>query len=134
VLTLDGKPEYGGAAAPFLTTYADQAFLREFPSEFGAFLRHVNRPPAWADVEAPGAPVPLGRRLARLLGGPRRAVTPGSYLDELRKELAIGGKHLIEPALMEEHFKVLYRDARYFYRATKKFNLYLLTVLEPVGA
>lgn len=44
------------------------------------------------------------------------------------------GKHLVEPALMERYFTVVFRDARYFYACVRKFNLYLLTVLEPVGA
>ncbi|MBI4589766.1 MAG: hypothetical protein HY725_13090, partial [Candidatus Rokubacteria bacterium] len=51
----------------------------------------------------------------------------------LRAELARAGKHLIEPGLMEQHFKVVFRHARYFYPLVKKFNLYLLTVLRPVG-
>ena len=31
------------------------------------------------------------------------------------------------------HFKVIFRHARYFYPHVRKFNLYLLTVLEPLG-
>ena len=34
---------------------------------------------------------------------------------------------------MEQHFKVVFRHARYFYPHVRKFNLYLLTALEPVG-
>ncbi len=41
---------------------------------------------------------------------------------------------MVEPALMEEFFKVVFRDARYLYPLSKKFHLYLLTVLRPVGA
>ena len=35
---------------------------------------------------------------------------------------------------IEEYFKVVFREARYFYPLSKKFHLYLLTVLRPVGA
>jgi SAM-dependent methyltransferase len=134
ILDLRGDPRYGGGPTPFTTTYADPQMLAEFPEEFGAFIRHLNRPPAWANIEQPGAPLPLRTRLARALGGgPRRRITPGTYLDACRAELAAAGKHLIEPALMEQYFKVLFRHARYFYPFVRKFNLYLLTVLEPVG-
>jgi hypothetical protein len=34
---------------------------------------------------------------------------------------------------MEQHFKVVFRHARYLYPHVGKFNLYLLTILEPVG-
>ncbi len=72
--------------------------------------RHHNRPPAWANIDQPGTLLPLRTRLARALGGgPRRRITPGTY------------------------FKMLFRHARYFYPFVRKFNLYLLTVLEPVG-
>jgi SAM-dependent methyltransferase len=134
VLDLRGDPRYGGGPTPFTTTYLDAQLLAEFPGEFEAFLRHVNRPPSWANVERPGAPVPLGERARRLLGrGPRRAVTLSTYLPTCRAELARAGKHLIEPSLLEQHFKVVFRHARYFYPHVRKFNLYLLTVLEPVG-
>ncbi len=134
VLDLRGDPRYGRAPTPFTTTYADPQFLADFVPEFEAFIRHVNRPPAWANVERPGAPVPLCARVARALGGgPRRHLTRAGYLDVCRAELARAGKHLIEPALMELYFKVLFRHARYFYRQVHKFNLYLLTVLEPIG-
>ena len=43
------------------------------------------------------------------------------------------GGRLIEPGLMEDFFKVAFRDARYLHRLTGKFHLYLLTVLRPVG-
>ena len=134
VLDLRGAPRYGGGSTPFTTTYLDAQMLSEFPDEFGALIRHVNRPPAWADVERPGVPVPLGVRLRRLFGGgPRRNVTLGTYPAACRAELERAGKHLIEPPLMEQHFKVVFRHARYFYPHVRKFNLYLLTVLEPVG-
>jgi hypothetical protein len=94
----------------------------------------VNRPPAWANVERPGAPVPVGERLRRLVGrGPRRQVTRAGYLGEVGAELAQAGKHLIDRALIERYFTVTWRDARYFYPFVRKFYLYLLTVLRPVG-
>lgn len=134
VLDLRGDPRYGGGPTPFRTTYGDPQMLAEFPAEFAAFLRHVNRPPAWTDLEMPGRRVPLGARARRWLGGgPRRHLTPTTYLDAVRAELARAGKHLIEPPLMEQYFKVLFRHARYLYPRVRKFNLYLLTVLEPVG-
>ncbi len=134
VLDLPGRHEYEGRSVPFRTTYCDPQFLADFPDEFGALIRHVNRPPWWANVERPGTPLPLRVRIARALGGgPRRHVTPGSYLDVYRAELARAAKHLIEPTLMEQYFKVVFRHARYFYRHVGKFNLYLRTVLEPVG-
>ena len=134
VLDLRGDPRYGGGPTPFTTTYADPQMLADFSVEFSAFIRHVNRPPAWTNVERPGTPLPLRTRIARALGaGPRRRVTPETYLDVCRKELARAGKHLIEPALVEQYFKVVFRHARYFYPRVRKFNLYLLTVLEPVG-
>jgi len=134
VLDLRGDPRYGGGPTPFRTTYLDAQLLAEFSGEFEAFLRHVNRPPSWANVERPGAPVPPGERVRRWFGrGPRRAVTLSTYLPTCRAELERAGKHLIEPSLLEQHFKVVFRHARYFYRHVRKFNLYLLTVLEPVG-
>ena len=79
-------------------------------------------------------PVPLGERVRRLFGAsPRRDVTLGTYLRTCREELSRAGKHLIEPVLMEQHFKVLFRSAHYFYPRTRKFNLHLLTVLQPIG-
>jgi SAM-dependent methyltransferase len=134
VLDLRGDPGYGGASTPYLTTYADPQFLSEFPAEFEAFIRHVNRPPSWANPDRPGRAVPLSERARRLLGGgPGGQLTAEGYLDTLRAELERARKHLIEPALMEQHFKVVFRDARYLYRFVKKFNLYLLTVLRPVA-
>ena len=134
VLDLRGDPRYSGEPTPFTTTYADAQMLSVFPDEFEAFIRHVNRPPSWANLERPGVPVRLGERVRRLLGrGPRRALTLPTYLATCRAELARAGKHLIEPELMEQYFKVVFRHARYFYPHVRKFNLYLLTVLEPVG-
>lgn len=134
VLGLPGDPRHGGQSTPFTTTYADPQMLVDFASEFDAFLRHVNRPPAWADVEHPGARVPLATRIARILGArPRRHVTRDTYLEGCRAELERAGKHLIEPALMARYFEVVFRHARYFYPLVRKFNLYLLTVLDPVG-
>lgn len=134
VLDLRGDPGYGGGSTPYLTTYADTQFLEDFPDQFRALVKHVNRPPTWANVKNPGQRVPLGERFRRMLGaGPRRQVTLATYLDALRGELARAGKHLIEPGLIEQHFKVVFRDARYFYPMVGKFNLYLLTGLRPVG-
>ncbi|MBI4587400.1 MAG: methyltransferase domain-containing protein, partial [Candidatus Rokubacteria bacterium] len=129
VLDLRGDPRHGGSSTPFMTTYADPEALADFSAEFERFIRHVNRPPWWANLERPGAPLPLAERVKRLLGrGPRRAISLATYLETLRAELARAGKHLIEPGLMEQHFKVVFRHARYFYPLVKKFNLYLLTV------
>jgi hypothetical protein len=134
VLDLRGDPRYGGAATPYTTTYLDAEFPAEFPDVFEAFLRHLNRPPTWANVEQPGVPVRLGERARRLLGlGPRRDVALRDYLSTCREEFARAGKHLVEPALMDQHFKVLFRGAHYFYPHTRKFNLHLLTVLQPIG-
>lgn len=134
VLDLPGALQYEGGRQPFLTTYCDAAALAESPGEFEALIRQVNRPPRWVNLEHPGAPVPAAERLRRLLGGgPRRDVTLASYLDTLRAELGRAGKHLIEPGLMEEFFKVVFREARYLYPVVRKFHLYLLTVLRPVG-
>ncbi len=134
VLDLRGDPRYGGGSTPFTTTYCDSQFLADFAPEFGALIRHVNRPPASADVERPGARVPWRAWIARALGGgPRRRVALATYLDVCRADLARANKQLIEPPLMEQYFKVMFRHARYFYPHVGKFNLYLLTVLEPVG-
>lgn len=134
ILDLPGDPRYGGGSSPFMTTYADPQMLSEFPNEFRAFIRHVNRPPAWVNIERPGTPVPILTQLARAFGaGPRRHVTVETYLDVCRMELGRAGKQLIEPALMEQYFKVVFRHARYFYPLVKKFNLCLLTILDPIG-
>lgn len=134
VLDLRGAPRYDGVAAPFRTTYVDPQMLDDFPGEFAPFLAHLNRPPVGVDVERPGRTVPWSTRVRRLLGRRvRRDVTPATYVDTLRAELAAAGKHLIEPALLEQHFKVVFRHARYFHPHVGKFNLFLLTVLEPVG-
>ena len=120
-LDLPGRHEYEGRAYPFLTTYCDAESVAEFPAEFGGLVRHLARPA-------------LGARLGALVG--RRVasgVTPATYVESLRAALARAGKHLVEPALLDATFKVLFRDARYMYPFTKKFYLHLLTVLRPVG-
>ena len=124
VLDLPGMHEYEGGVVRFRTTYVDPAALAEHPREFGAFIRHVNRPPARGPVQA------LKDWLVR---APARRLTDATYIDALRADLTRAGGHLIEPALMEEFFKVAFRDACYLYRLTGKFHLYLLTVLRPVG-
>ena len=94
----------------------------------------MNRPPWRTNVEATGERVPIGAALKRLVGGgPRRDVTLAAYIDTLRADLERAGGHLVGPELMEEFFKVAFRDARYFHRFTGKFYLHLLTVLRPVG-
>jgi SAM-dependent methyltransferase len=134
VLGLPGAHEYEGGRYRFRTTYADPAFVAEFPAEFEALIRHVNRPPWRTNVEAPGARVPIGAALKRLVGGgPRREVTLATYIDALRADLERGDGHLVGPEVIEEFFKVAFRDARYFHRFTGKFYLHLLTVLRPVG-
>lgn len=134
VLDLRGDPRYGGGSTPFMTTYADHRFLMEFPQEFEAFIRHVNRPPAWTNPDSPGAPVAVAARVWRMLGGGvKRSLTLATYLDALRTDVSRAGKFLIEPDLMEQYFRVVFRHARYFWPVVRKFNLYLLTVLEPVG-
>ena len=133
MLGVSGNEGYGGDS-PRITTYCDPQFPLEFTREFERFLRHINRPPAWANVEKPGTPVPLRERVRRTFRrGPLGSVTAEGYVEALRESLERAGKHLIGPELMEQHFKVLFRDARYFYRDVKKFNLFLLTVLSPVG-
>jgi SAM-dependent methyltransferase len=133
-LDLPGHHEYEGRAYPFGTTYADAESLAECAAEFEAFIRHVNRPPSWVDLERPGRRMPVGRRLRRMLGArPAGDLTRATYLDALRAALGRAGKHLVEPGLLEEHFKVIFRDARYLYPLTRKFHLHLLTVLRPVG-
>jgi SAM-dependent methyltransferase len=134
VLDLPGHHEYEGRARAFHTTYCDREALDEFPEEFGAFIRHVARPPRWVGLAEPGRPLPLRERARRLLAGsPRRDVTLATYLDALRGDLGRAGKRLVEPETLGAHFKVLFRAARYFYPLVGKFHLYLLTVLAPVG-
>jgi len=134
VLDLHGDPRYGGEPTPFMTTYADAQMLSDFSDEFEAFILPLDSRPWWANVERPGVRVRLSERVQRLLGlGPQRALTLTTYLAACRAELARAGKHLIEPESMEQHFKVIFRHARYFYPHVRKFNLYLLTVLEPLG-
>lgn len=133
-LDLPGHHVYEGRAWPFLTTYADAESLAEFAGEFDGFIRHVNRPPSWVDLERPGRRAPVGRRLRRLFGeGPRGSLTRATYLDALREALGLAGKRLVEPDTLEAHFKVVFREARYLYPLTRKFYLHLLTVLRPVG-
>jgi len=61
-LDLPGVHEYGATTRRFWTTYADSTFLAEYPGEFEAFIRHVNRPPWWVDAGDPGArPSPCRR-------------------------------------------------------------------------
>ena len=133
-LDLPGVHEYGGRRVRFGTTYADPASVAEFPREFEAFFRHVNRPPWRTNPTEPGVRVPLGTALRRLVGGgPGRGLTAATYIDALRADLRRAGGRLIEPGLMEDFFKVAFRDARYLHRLTGKFHLYLLTVLRPVG-
>jgi len=133
-LDLPGHHEYEGRVWPFLTTYADRESLAEFGSEFDAFIRHINRPPSWVDLEQPGRRVPVGRRLRRLLAKPPRGgLTRASYLDVQRAALERAGKHLVESDALAASFKILFRDARYLYPKTGKFHLHLLTVLRPVG-
>ena len=135
VLGMPLDPRCGGEAAPSMSTYMDPVFLAEFPREFGGLIAHVNRPPWGVNVEHPGVPVGALGRLRQLAGrGPRRDLTAAGDDGALRADLAERGRHLVEPALLEQHFKVLFRDARYLHRETGRFNLYLLTVLQPLGA
>lgn len=134
VLDLRGDPRHGDSSTPYRTTYIDQQMVRTFAAEFHALIRHVNRPPWRANVDSPGIPLRLATRVRRLLeGGLRRDLTLETYIATCRADLTRAGKHLIEPALMEQYFKVAFRHAHYFYRDVRKFNLYLLTVLVPVG-
>ena len=131
VLDLRGDPRHGGVSTPFATTYVDPVFLTEFAREFDKLIAHVNRPPATANVDQPGVPVPFAERWRRWTGrGPRRSVCLSTYIDVMREEMRSSGKQLIEPSLLEQEFDVLFRDARYFYPDVRKFNLYLLTVLQ----
>jgi len=133
-LDLPGWHEYEGRTYPFFTTYCDADSLAEFGAEFEAFIRHVNRPPSWANLEQPGTPVPMGLRLWRLLGGgPRGHLTRATYVQALREALRQAGKQLVEPDTLAACFKVIFRDACYLYPLTRKFHLHLLTVLRPVG-
>ena len=133
-LDLPGHHEYEGRRYAFRTTYADAESVAEFASEFGALIAHVNRPPARVNLDRPGAAVPAGERVRRLLGGgPRGELTPGAYLAALRAALAGAGKQLVEPEMLAAHFKVLFRHARYMHPRTGKFYLHLLTALRPVG-
>jgi len=133
-LDLPGQHEYDGHPYDFCTTYCDADCVAEFPMEFGALIAHVNRPPAWVNLDRPGAPVPTGERVRRLLGGgPRREVNLATYLSTLREDLSRAGKHLVEPGDLAPHFKIVFRHARYMYPRTGKFYLHLLTALRPAG-
>ena len=139
LLAMPGMPQYGGEVVPFLTTYGDAHFLSEFPREFAAFIRHVNRPPWWVDTTRLGRRRTVVEGLRHWLAGAaqgtatREPLTAGTYLQVLEDQLTRAGKRLVGAPMMETHFKVLFRHARYFYPHVKKFNLYLLTVLTPVG-
>lgn len=134
VLDLPGYHEYDGRRCAFHTTYCDRDALADCADEFASLIRHVNQPPSWVNLEHPGRAVPVGARLRRLVSGtPRRNVTLATYLDTLRDDLGRAGKHLVEAETLGAHFKVLFRDTRYLYPEVKKFHLYLLTVLMPVG-
>jgi SAM-dependent methyltransferase len=136
LLSMPGEPRYGEHVAQFRGTYADGRFLAEYPREFDAFIRHVNRPPWWADESNVKRSWAVGLRCALKRGGrragPAKPLTLEGYLPALDAALVGNGKHLIGAATMESHFKVLFRHARYFYPHVKKFNLYLLTVLTPI--
>jgi hypothetical protein len=133
-LDLHGRHDYEGRAHPFFTTYVDEEALAECGSEFEAFIRHVNRPPSWANVEQPGTSVSMARRVRRMVRrGPEGTLTRATYLDTLKASLGRAGKHLIEADQLTSRFKVVFRDARYLYPLTRKFHLHLLTVLRPVG-
>jgi hypothetical protein len=56
-----------------------------------------------------------------------------TYIDALRADLERADGHMVRPEVMEEFFKVAYRDARYFHRFKGTFYLHLLTVLRPAG-
>jgi len=133
VLGMPGDPAGGGEPSPSRSTYMDPIFLAEFPREFGGLIDHVNRPPWGVNAEHRG--VRRGPRgWLRTLAGraPRGAITAAEYIDVLRGALAQHGRHLVEPSLLEAHFKVLFRDARYLHRETGRFYLYLLTALRPL--
>ncbi len=134
-LDLPGVYDYGGHHAWFVTTYCDPEFIAEFPQEFDSFLRHVNRPPSWVNLAEPGQPLSLARRIERMLvrRPPGLAITRANCVDAMRTALSRAGKRLLEPETLGHYFTVLFREARYFYRLSGKFHLYLLTVLRPVG-
>ena len=108
-----------------MSTYMDPIFLAEFPREFGGLIAHVNRPPSGVNVEQPGVPVGALRVASVELAGrgPRRHLTAAGYVGALRDDLAQRGRHLVEPSLLEQHFKVLFREARYLYPRDRPFDL-----------
>jgi SAM-dependent methyltransferase len=134
-LDLPGMYDYEGHQAGFVTTYCDPEFIGQFSAEFDAFLRHVNRPPSWVNLTDPGRPRSLAWRVARTLRfrphGPE--ITRANCLDAMRAALSLASKRLIEPETLAHYFAIRFREAKYFYRLSGKFHLYLLTVLQPVG-
>ena len=130
VLDFPLDPRYGDAPSPFVTTYMDAAFMAACPGEFDRFIKDVNRPPWTANLARPGQRVGVAERLLRIAElGPQRQISRATYAEALRADLHRAGKRLVEPELLERHFEVVHRDARYLHRQTGKFNLYLLTVL-----
>jgi hypothetical protein len=93
----------------------DPELIAGFPDEFGGFLRDVNRPPRRANPNYPDAPPSWAERIRRWQRT-RRNVTPATYMDVLRDELTRAGKPLIEPRVLGEHSKVVFRHARYLSR------------------
>ena len=120
-LDLPGHHEYEGRAYPLRTTYCDAESLTDFAGEFGALIRHAGRPRLRERWRHP------------LSVAPSSPPTVAGYLSMLRDGLARSGKHLVDPAMLGSTFKVLFRDARYLHPTTRKFYLYLLTVMRPVG-
>ncbi len=134
-LDLLGMHDYGRHQGLFITTYCDPQFIAEFPGEFDAFPRHVNRPPWWVNLADSGRPLSLARRVERQLFFRRQGpeITRANCLDAMRPALSRAGKRLIERETLAQYFTILFREAGYFYRLSGKFHLYLLTVLRPVG-
>jgi SAM-dependent methyltransferase len=130
VLDFPLDPRYGDAPSPFVSTYMDAAFIAQFPDEFDRFIKDLNRPPWSANLARPGEPLGVAERLLRIAElGPQRRISRATYAETLRADLHRAGKQLVEPELLERHFEVVHRDARYLHRQTGKFNLYLLTIL-----
>ena len=126
VINLNGGPKYEGTREWFQTTYLDEIFLREHPMPFAQFFRHVRRPPRWANCEHPGRRAPWRQWLIPPRGP---AVSHETYSRVLATSLERAGKHLVGREQVERCFHIVHRAARYFYPETRKFNLYLLTVL-----
>ena len=68
--------------------------------------------------------------IERFEGGSRFVPT---CIDALREDRERADGHMVRPEVMEEFFKVAYRNARYLHRFKGKFCLHLLTVLQPAG-